>query len=273
MADWFGVDVSDVTCTVPNCERAARSLGLCNRHYLRKRRYGDPLVSLKAANGTNATCSVDGCEKAAHAKQLCPAHYRRWRVNGELGQSPIRSFRSSCEIQGCDRPHVGLGYCKLHLDRLKRNGDPLKLRSIPLEDRFWQYVDTSGSCWDWQASKDRNGYGRFSVGGREGKTSQAHRVSWELLVGEIGERLELDHLCRNRACVNPDHLEPVTHEENMKRSPWNAVHFQRSKTHCPHGHEYDELNTVLDAKGGRQCKMCARESARKGNAKRSRATA
>ena len=79
-------------------------------------------------------------------------------------------------------------------------------------DRFWARVDV-GLCWEWTGSNDR-GYGMFRL---DGRTVRAHRWAWETLVGPIPRGLHLDHLCRNPPCVNPDHLEPVTQPENIRR--------------------------------------------------------
>ena len=112
-------------------------------------------------------------------------------------------------------------------------------------------------CWEWTASKNRDGYGKFSMGG--GGWVGAHRAAYLLLVGPIPDGMELDHLCRSRSCVNPDHLEPVPHVENVRRGELGATTAarQRAKTHCPRGHEYTPENT-RHARTGRDCKSCAR---------------
>lgn len=110
-------------------------------------------------------------------------------------------------------------------------------------------VPGPNGCWLWSAYRDRNGYGRFQ--GPHGKW--AHRFSYETFVGQIPDGLVLDHLCRNPACCNPDHLEPVTQAENVRRF---FLHFRR-KTHCKYGHARTAENSY--SWGG--CKPCARARA------------
>lgn len=114
-------------------------------------------------------------------------------------------------------------------------------------------VSESG-CWEWQRSKTREGYGKVPVPG----VWLAHRAAWIAFRGPIPEGYHVDHLCRNRACCNPDHLEPVTPQENVLRSPVSQAALNAAKTHCPKGHPYDEENTYRGRKSGRQCRTCLR---------------
>lgn len=108
-------------------------------------------------------------------------------------------------------------------------------------------------CWIWNGPIDDNGYGR------QGKLL-AHRLLFEITEGPICKGRELDHTCRVRACVNPDHLDPVTHAENVRRGIVGEVNRERqlSKTHCKRGHEFTPENTGRDHRGDRYCKKCQR---------------
>jgi hypothetical protein len=130
-----------------------------------------------------------------------------------------------------------------------------------LEDRFWAKVDKTESCWLWTAFTNRDGYGLFSDGRR---TNQAHRYSYELLVGPIPQGLTVDHVksrgCVSRNCVNPAHLEPVTNRENLMRGIGLAA-LNVIKQECPQGHPYDERNTYVH-RGQRLCRECRRTQSR-----------
>jgi hypothetical protein len=130
------------------------------------------------------------------------------------------------------------------------------LRCGSLEDRFWAKVEPTGFCWNWVAGKTTAGYGSFSLGKEHGgKIDYAHRVSYELLVGPIPEGLHLDHLCRNRGCVNPDHLEPVTCKTNVQRSPTVGRH---RAAECKRGHPLTGENVRIRKNGERWCLECSR---------------
>jgi hypothetical protein len=129
----------------------------------------------------------------------------------------------------------------------------------PLSERLMSGIefDTNGGCWLWTKRLNPRGYGEIGVGSAvdgSNRVAFAHRTSYEAFVGSIPSGLELDHLCRVRCCINPAHLEPVTHAENLARG-FAVYKVHRAKTHCPRGHPYDADNTRL-YQGRRFCKAC-----------------
>lgn len=137
-------------------------------------------------------------------------------------------------------------FCSVECQRKSR----LRDAALPVADRIRESVlVTDAGCWEWQGALQLNGYATMSTGGRP---KRAHRVSYEAFVGPIPEGLQIDHLCRNRCCVNPEHLEPVTPMENTRRA---------MRTHCVNGHEFDSANTWMH-KGKRYCRECRRQRVR-----------
>jgi HNH endonuclease len=123
------------------------------------------------------------------------------------------------------------------------------------EERFWRFVEKSAGCWLWTGGTDRWGYGRFHIGKR---TVAAHRFAYETTTGAIPDGRQLDHLCRTRLCVRPEHLEAVTCRENLLRGRTIQA-ANAAKTHCARGHRFDERNTKVTKLGQRRCRECNRE--------------
>ena len=111
---------------------------------------------------------------------------------------------------------------------------------------FWsKSVKSANGCWDWIGAKNAKGYGNF-------RSRSAHVVAYELVKGAIPTGLQIDHLCRNKSCINPDHLEAVTGQENTRRA---------QPTHCKHGHALSGSNVMLYARPDgirRKCRECAK---------------
>ena len=134
--------------------------------------------------------------------------------------------------------------------------------------RFWRRIKHDGECWIWTGAKRcgraRNGNTQwYSTCTFKSKNESVHRLFYWAYKGKIAKGLELDHLCRNTLCVNPLHLEAVSHSENVKRgTAWNKIaEAQSIKTHCPQGHEYSKENTY-EHNGQRHCKECVRKRSR-----------
>lgn len=141
------------------------------------------------------------------------------------------------------------------------------MRGVPMTAERWDGMmgvsyspEPNTGCWLWLGKLSReNGYGQMGV---MGKTRYAHRLAWEVAHGPIPPGLTIDHLCRQRSCVNPDHLEVVTIRENVLRGVGRSAVNHR-KTHCKYGHEFSPKNTHIDPKGKRVCRACKRDTYRK----------
>lgn len=116
--------------------------------------------------------------------------------------------------------------------------------------------ETPDGCWEWTGAIQSSGYGSV---GYAGKIALTHRLAYEMLVGAIPNGLHIDHLCRNRPCCNPAHLEAVTQKVNTLRGVGFAA-VNVVKTHCKNGHQYVEANTYVDKRGSRSCRTCRKGS-------------
>jgi hypothetical protein len=182
---------------------------------------------------TDATpaCAFEACGHPAKTKGLCKTHYmQQWR--GESLRPVKRLPPRGCDTPGCDGTD-----CQGHLP-------------YAAEAHIDRQAD---GCWIWTAARNPGGYG-ITKRKKDG-TSLAHRWVYELLAGPIPPGLHIDHLCKTKACVNPAHLEPITQAEHNRREPTPP------RTHCPHGHPYNQTNTYHH-KGKRYCKTCLNERSR-----------
>lgn len=141
------------------------------------------------------------------------------------------------------------------------------------DERFWDYVfpEPNSGCWIYAGGDNGHGYGSFMT--RRGR-KYAHRFAYEAIKGPIPKGMELDHLCCLRCCCNPDHLEPVTRQENIRRSVARGAVFRAPTTHCPKGHPKVDGNVVeikrADGRTYRACRQCQQEASRRREAKRVR---
>lgn len=130
--------------------------------------------------------------------------------------------------------------------------------AVKLVEAFWKRTRPSGDCVLWTGAQNGVGYGVVSV---ERRNVLAHRFAYELENGDIPAGQDLDHLCRVRACVNPDHLEAVTRGENLRRSELTRPGMNARKTHCPKGHAFDSTYTDKAGRTHRHCLRCRRAAA------------
>ena len=125
-------------------------------------------------------------------------------------------------------------------------------------ERFLTHVTNNIGCWEWSGYLDRDGYGRFGQ-------KAAHRFAYLLTGNKLVDGMDIDHLCRNRKCVNPKHLEQVTRRENIRRGD-TGIH-KRTKTVCIRGHAFDDENTYFYTtrigKTARQCRKCSSDANRR----------
>lgn len=171
--------------------------------------------------------------------------------------------KPTCSKVDCQRPRKTRGLCATHYAYARRTGAIEMAKPLSDYDRFWSRVKEDGDCWVWTSHRTTDGYGCISL---NGKNALVHRISWQEFRGEIPEGLHLDHLCRNTACINPDHLEPVTTRVNTLRGVGVSAVNAR-KTHCKEGHEFTPENTGVYKRANgttyRGCRTCGRINAAK----------
>lgn len=215
------------------------------------------------------TCGVDGCERSAQASGLCPMHAARLRRRGDTGGAAKEHAGSYagqvCSVEDCGKQPRSRGLCLAHYKRLVRWGDPrIKRPTVPAEERFRRRVVVGeapaarpglGRCHLWTAGRTKQGYGAFHP--RSGQAELAHRWAYTNAGGVIPPDHVIDHLCRVRHCVNPDHMEPVTNEENLRRGAGYGLRNGMRRT-CINDHEYTPANTYVSPSGDIRCRACAR---------------
>lgn len=177
--------------------------------------------------------------------------------------------RSICSLPDCGGAHKARGLCHRHYWRWqRRTRSPGRRTELQRWAAKVKLPTTPDGCWEWTGALHHGGHGEFRVGRR---MVRAHRFGYETFVGPIPDGMDLDHFrlnpgprrcgCMSR-CVNPEHVEPVTHRENILRGTAPSARNARA-THCPAGHSYDETNTYRTKEGYRRCRSCNTETARR----------
>lgn len=207
------------TCSISGCTKPPPfTRGWCMMHYHRWLRHGDPEASRPR------TCSIEGCSSPVEARTWCRMHYGRWRCHGDPLFMPAATLLLICSVDSCERVATLRirGLCSMHNHRLERTGDPLGIRrtqgllDAPTIARFRRHVPVglpTDVCWPWIGATQSHGYGAFYYGTNH--SVRAHRLSYMVFVGPIPEGMYILHSCDNPPCVNPKHLRPGTHEDNM----------------------------------------------------------
>lgn len=220
-------------------------------------------------------CSVDGCGWPVDCCGLCAAHWQRRKLGISFDTPVRRKVRGLvvCKIGECGRKVKSNGLCAAHdkrrrdgsfldspINSVRKRGDPpeIKTSSVPCE-----IAGLIGDCWVYSGWKNDSGYGIVVIGRKNGKRVRArvHRYVWERDVGAIPPGMVIDHVCRNRACCNVDHLKVVDRSENVLENSLSPSAINKKKTHCNRGHEFTDENTYSYRPTSRQCKACMSERA------------
>lgn len=181
----------------------------------------------------------------------------------------VNATTRGCTVDGCDRKHVARGMCGRHYQLWAKHGTPQPERPS-VEKRLLDSIRRrdagyTSACWESSYATNGAGYPQMRIGSsRDGsrRLEFTHRIAHELFIGPIPKAWEVDHLCRNIICCNPEHLEAVTPRENKIRGTGFASHAR--DTHCINGHRFTAETTVIRARpeGGRECKVCRRSRTR-----------
>lgn len=211
------------------------------------------------------TCPIEGCGGVVYAREWCCKHYNRWLRYGDASYE--RPARQQCSVAGCERLQHSKGMCNMHAERVRRTGKVDLPPRPSLVERLEACIryETNG-CWTWTGTRTTSGYGLLSV---NAKLLLVHRLAYQTLVREIPPGMHLDHLCRNRACINPKHLDVVTNRENVMRGMSPSAVIRRQGI-CKNGHEMVGENIYVPPKRPqhRTCRECRKRRSREAYARK-----
>ena len=227
----------------------------------------------------NRTCSVDNCEREVVARGFCHRCYERLRSQGKIEKLPPKR-PVTCPVLDCSELVKSNGYCNRHSANLRRYGHVTPVRDWPLIARLIQigWDETERGCWAWRGAVNDSGYGLIAAPRLELESPRVHRLMWAMHNGPIPEGVVVRHRCDNPPCVNPDHLELGTHDQNMQ----DMVDRKRSRAYatgrydgvCAKGvHDISKPESLrlADRKSRKPemiCVECDRERKRKWGAKK-----
>lgn len=250
-------------CGFQGCGRPLKSFGYCDAHYRQQRR-GETLQPLKQ-DQPKKFCTFPGCAKPHSSSGLCTTHSAQQRRGIQLKPIRRRIPGSLCTFPQCDKPHSAGGYCDAHHKQFVAGNELKPLRrwmtnpTIICDEVPCSNPELIGPCHVWRGKTNSGGYAFISW---KGVHISVHRYIWIQEYGPIPESdvpLEIDHQCKNRACSNVDHLRLVTKKinmtENISGTGWQ---LNAAKTHCKHGHEFTEENTIRSKDRRRRwCRTCS----------------
>lgn len=228
-------------------------------------------------------CRIEGCERTNKmARGYCGRHYENFRSTGNPLSKREQSAgepKPHCSEAQCEAEVKSRGLCGRHYENLRITGRTTPARDLSLEDRVNEigWSVTGQGCWEWLGARNGHGYGMINHS-REGLSgARAHRVMYKLLVGDLSDESVLRHRCDNPPCVNPDHLTPGTHEDNMRdmaERGRSGVSYEARGGRCPNGHDMTQAGShITRTRGGRSHRTCiACDRARKARYERKVAT-
>lgn len=225
------------------------------------------------ATSNRSICKLDHCNSQAYSLGYCQSHYNRNYRTGDplsvqeridLGLIPAPSVK--CSVKGCGRNKRSGGMCSRHYSNLSRYGHATPRRDWSVEDTLddigWEVTDAG--CWEWRGARNDSGYGDLTLGRQGLYNARVHRLMYERFIRPIPDGLIVRHKCDNPPCVNPDHLEVGTYQDNSDDMIKRGRHWRHGATECRNGHDLTDPSSYRFEKrsgrgGEKVCLACQRE--------------